>query len=379
MPMKNRLKNVHIHICGVNLNRLYRECQKQNICLSNINRIDYKNIQFDVSVASKKKLLNLAKNQNWQVKISKNYGFEFVKSILKFRFGIILGIIVFLVLNFVSGLFVWNIKIYGNSKVSSEQIINVLKNQNISVGKVVGLKQLQSIETTLSNSIADISLCSVIKKGTTIIVNIKEKLPSADIQSIGSAKDIIAPQNLTIISLSVSNGTALKKVGDSVKQGDVIVAGYVLDEAGNKIVCKANATILAKTWHSATKKYQKVKTITQRTGKKTTSSFLSIFGWKFNVKMPKTSYNLFEEEEKVTTLKNNFLPFKLHTKTTYQLCTKQVKQNFEADKDEVLKSCRAKAFKQVKEGQTVCKMFDVIDETLDSFVVTSYVEVTFNL
>ena len=114
--MENRLTNVHIHICGVNLNRLYRECQKQNICLSNINRIDYKNIQFDVSVASKKKLLNLAKNQNWQVKISKNYGFEFVKGILKFRFGIILGIIVFLVLNFVSGLFVWNIKIYGNSK-----------------------------------------------------------------------------------------------------------------------------------------------------------------------------------------------------------------------------------------------------------------------
>ena len=370
---------MHIHICGVNLNRLYRECQKQNICLNNINRIDYKNIQFDVDVASKKKLLNLAKNQNWQVTISKNYGFEFVKSILKFRFGIVLGIVLFFALNFVSGFFVWNIKIYGNSRVPAEQIINVLKSQNISTGRVVSASQLQNIEKILSNSITDISLCSIIKKGTTIIVNIKEKLQSADIQAINSAKDIVAPQNLTIVGLSVSNGTALKKVGDSVKQGDVIVAGYVFDDAGNKLVCKANATILAKTWHSATKQYQKVKTVTQRTGKKATSSFLSIFGWKFNVKMPNTSYNLFEEEEKVTTLKNNFLPFKLHTKTTYQLCTKQVKQNFEADKDAVVKSCSAEAFKQVRSGETVCKMFDVIDETADSFIVTSYVEVTFNL
>ena len=40
----------------------------------------------------------------------------------------------------------------------------------------VSVPNLQDIETALTNSIDSISLCSVIKKGTSVIVNIKENI-----------------------------------------------------------------------------------------------------------------------------------------------------------------------------------------------------------
>ena len=375
--MANRFKNIKVSLNGVNLSRIYRECKNANIEIFNVNRIDYKNIQFEIRARDKKKLQSIAKVQRYDYVENDNFGFAKLKNFFVHRFGIVVGIFLFFMLNFLSGVFVWDIKVYGNNLVSSQEILEVLHSQNVDVGKIVDAKNLANVETSLTNQIEKISLCSIIKKGTTIIVNIKEKLQIEDMEDEDG--DIVAPNNLTITELVVSNGTALKRVGDSVKKSETIVAGYILDANGNKVSCKANAVIKAKTWHTTTEIYQKQIEVGTRTGKSIKSSYMTLFGMKFEVRNPDITFERYEEEQVEKTITNNFLPFKMFQTTYFEVTTEKITQDFEKDRQSVIDRCRSKAYESVLENEIVANIFDVIEEEKDYFSVTSYVEVNFEI
>ncbi len=373
-----RIKRVRISLCGVNMNRIYRECKKHNIEMFNVDRKDYKSIEFDIDSKDKKLVKNIAKSQRYEFAEKQSYGFAKLKNFLKLRFGILIGAIIFVALNIFSGFFVWNIEIYGNQTVSNEEILNVLKEENIILGKQFANTPLSNVENAITNNLDRISLCSVIKKGTTIIVNVKEKLIAEDAENINGDNDIVALTNLTITELNVINGTALKKVGDSVKAGETIVAGYILDGSGNKISCNVNAKIKAKTWHTATEIYYKELEVSHRTGKKITNSYITFFDMKFNVKNRPNTFEYFEEESKKSIItKNNFLPFYMNTTTFYEIQKEKILQNFDQDKQNVIDRCQKLAYKKVNENETVTRIFETITEEEDRFIVTSYVEVVF--
>ena len=376
--MKNSFKYIHISLNGVNLSRIYKECKKNDIELYNIDRKDYKNIEFDIKNSHKKALKIIAKSQRYEYREDSNFGFLKLINFLKFRFGILIGVLFFVIANIFSSFFVWDIKIYGNRNVTNDEILQVLKNQNICVGGVYKSSNLENIETTLTNSIESISLCSVIKKGTSIIVNIKEKLDVDDIISINADSDIVATTNLTIIDLNVVSGTALKKIGDSVMAGETIVASYILNCRGEKVPCKANAKIKAKTWHTCSEEYYKTVEINTRTGRVIKNSYLTLFSMKFNSKNNKINFENYEEETKEILLtKNNFLPFKHHVSTYYEVVATQTTQDFEKDKQNVIERCQKNAYKQVSSKEEVTNIFDIITEQEDRYIVTSYVEVIF--
>lgn len=377
--MKNKLNLVHISLKGVNLNRIYKYCQKENIQLYDINRKDYKNIEFDINYKDKKHFYELVKMQNYEYLESQTQGANKIKNFLKMRFFLIFGAFLFIIFNIFSSFMVFDIKIYGNTRVEKSQIIEVLNSYNINIGKLINNQNFNFIETEITNNIDDISLCSIIKKGSTIIVNIKEKLKNDELEFISQGKDIVATKNFTITELVVANGTAKKKVGDSAKAGDVIVAGYVVDANGKKINCKASASIKAKTWLSATEIYPKQLELNVRTGKKITNSYFQLFGIKYPIKSNKNEFAFFEEEIQEDLIKNNFLPFKMYTTTYYEVTKQIVDQNFELDKQKILEKCQKQAYSKVVDTSLVSNIFDTITEENDCFVVTSYVEINLEI
>lgn len=375
MAKKSKLVRISLH--GVNLSRIYRECQNANITLFDIERKDYKNIEFDINAKDKKQIENIAKKQNYAILEHQNYGNAKITNFFKWRFGLLIGFLIFVVLNIVSNFFVWDIKIYGNQYVTNEEVLAVLQQNNISKGKIISGINPQKVENSLTDNLEKISMCSVIKKGTTVIVNIKEKLLASEAKNINGDVDIVAQTNLTITDLNVTSGTALKKVGDSVKAGEIIVAGYIEDSNGNKVPCNANAQIKAKTWHFSSETYLKQIEVKTRTGNKRINSKLQIFGMNFQVKNDNCDFENFEAETSEKYISNNFLPFKMLTTTYFEVTSQFVQQNFDADKQSVVEKCEKNALLQVKSDEVISKTFYVVDEKDDCFIVTSYVEVTF--
>jgi sporulation protein YqfD len=379
MTMLNDFR-VKVKLSGVNLNRIYKECASKNIKLFNIDRKDYKNIVFDVEKKNIPILKEIAKVQNFEFEIMKTYGFVKVISFLSKRIGLCIGAIAFLFLIIFNSFFIWNIKIYGLENISSGEIISVLNQCGIKSGTMFFGADFEDIEEKLLDNVEDISLCSIIKKGSTIIVNIKEKLSSDELTDSTNQTDIVANQNMTIKSISVVQGTAQKKVGDSVKKGEVIVAGYFVDTSGNSVPCKANAQITATVWFTETETYQKQKEVLTKTGKKIVSSHLEFLGMNFAVKNNQNTFECFEEETTTSQIfKNNLLPFNLVTTTYYEATKEIVSQNFSAEKDTIIQNLEQKAIQKVPVNLVVSKTFSTVVENENDFVITSYAEVDIEL
>lgn len=367
-----------VKISGVNLNRLYKECQKNNISLFDINRINYKNIEVDIDKKDLAKVKQICKEQNYSIDTLKSFGLVKLFSQLKSRIGIIVGCFIFIFLAILNSFFVWDIKVYGNSRIETSQIISILNKQGIKVGKTFAKFDSNLLENSILNQLEDISLCSVVKKGNCIIINIKEKLEAS--AEVNASNDVVAEQNMTIKSINVIQGTALKKAGDSVKKGEVIVAGYFEDINGTRRKCKANAVVSATTWFTSTETYQKIANKKTRTGKKCVESYFSIFKLKLPISKKQNSFKNFDSEENESyVFVNNILPVKKITKTFFEVEITPVKQDFEKDKESIVQRCKENAIKSVPQNLKVERTFETIAETEDAFVVTAYAEVNITI
>lgn len=370
---------VTVKLSGVNLNRIYKECLANNIKLYNIDRQDYKNILFDVSKKDLAQIKQIAKKQNYQLFVIKQYALAKLFSFVVSRIGILIGVAIFLFTSVFSSFFVWNVKIYGNTNVTNSQILDCLKQNGINVGSFFAGKDLQKIEENLIENLDQVSLCSIIKKGTSIVVNIKEKLDTEQLISTSSA-DIIATQNMTIKSLQVVQGTALKKVGDTVKAGETIVAGYFVDSNGNKISCRANAKISATIWFSKNYVYPKTKEVFERTNNKAVQSKLSFFGLDIAIKNQQNTFEFFDEQTTTNyVFNNNFLPIKICTTTFYQTKKVLIEQNFEQDKDKICKQLQDELLQQIPQNLRDVDISQTINENENSFSVSCYAQIDVEL
>lgn len=359
---------VRLKIYGVNINKLFKLLKKNEIEMFDIVRQDHKTLFFTTYCNKQKKLIALLSNMCYNISVVEYFGTKKVINFLSKRLGYVIGSIVFLISLVCSNFFITNINIYGTTTLSQSSITEFLKQEGISSGTFVSKIDTQNLSMLLSNQFEQISLVSVIKKGTTLIINIKEK------QSLDKAEDnfvdLIASKNGEVLEISVLEGTPNVKVGDTFKQGDVLISGSFLDIYGNRIECHAQGKIKAKIQYTAQIDFYNDQVIYQRTGKSLTNCSYSFLGWNFKNKNTPVEFEHFETEEYSTTLfKNNFLPIKAHYVKFFETTPVQIKQNFEEQKDTLLSQAKQTAKNLVPKNQEIINQFEEIVQLDDGYQV----------
>ena len=132
-----KTSSARVKIYGVNISKLYKLLKKNNIAMLDICRENYKTIYFTVSSYNLKKLFALLDKSCYTITVVEYYGTKKAIEFFKVRFGYIIGLAVFIVLMIMSNLFVSDIKIYGNNKVSSNEIYACLSLSGIKKGSVI--------------------------------------------------------------------------------------------------------------------------------------------------------------------------------------------------------------------------------------------------
>lgn len=164
-----------IKISGVNISRLYKLLKNKGINMVDICRQDYKTLLFSVKSSDVKKVFELTKNSSYKTEIVSYLGLKKFTEYLKKRFGYLIGVGIFLIVLVVSNLFVSDIKVYGLETINQTDIMLLLNQNGLYIGAKIYNQNTDEIGEILSSNFKQISLISVIKKGTCIIINIKEK------------------------------------------------------------------------------------------------------------------------------------------------------------------------------------------------------------
>ncbi len=153
----------------------------------------------------------------------------------KKRYGIPVGVFIFVAVLFVSKLFVWEISISGNDNITAESVEEQLSNAGFGVGTFIPSVDFYTLCNNFMQKTEDFSFVSVNMEGTTAVVEVRERKKIPPEEEI-KASNLVAKYDGQIESMTIYNGKTVVEKGTVVKKGELLVSGFLEKKYGFDIV-----------------------------------------------------------------------------------------------------------------------------------------------
>lgn len=192
------------------------------------------------------------------------------------RWGIIAGLLAAaLVWGYFSSVVV-TIDIQGNSAVCEEDILSALDTIGIRRGTPFREIDFPQSENKLRLLVGDIAWAGMHRTGHRLVVEVTEVNPKPDMLHSRIPCNILASHDAEIVRTSALDGMLMRKVGDYVLAGDMLISGVTTDDTGHTVLHHAMGTIIGK--YQVEETFTCGYTITEKvpTGRKHTRQLLHI-------------------------------------------------------------------------------------------------------
>ena len=344
--------------------------QVLSICPIHNIKTNEENFCFTISNKYKKNVEDILNKKNIKIinKQSKGLLSFFKRTIL--RLGVIIPICFFVILVFISNMYVFNYQILGNQRVTDGQVYEVLKANN-----VYGIINKKSIDKNKLEDallgIDSVSLVSIILKGNTLIINIKEKVYNPEFEEKNEFVPLISEHNGVITELNVIQGTPLVKVGQTVKQGQKLVAPYVMDTSGQQLAVKPMADIKADVFLTTISQEPNTKIQMVDTGNVYRNKTISLFGINLYNNSKECPYKNYRTETEIVNMGDNLiLPIKMNITKYYEQKEIVLENYFSNNKEQILLDCQQKTRQLITSCDIIKDEYNVVTTIADVNQIT---------
>ena len=218
---------VEVEIEGFFLERFMNLCLQNNIYIWGIERDGSTKIKFSIGINDFKRVKKVTKSVKYKLRIIKKIGIPFFIFKYKKRKILFFGITVLTcIIFFISG-FVWNIEILGVDEASKEINMQEIEKKNIKVGIRKNKINKNEIINQIRLNRNEFSWIGIEVVGTNLKIraNLADEKP--EIIDINENCNVIATKKAKVTKIYVQNGSANVKIGDEVKEGDILINGYI--------------------------------------------------------------------------------------------------------------------------------------------------------
>ena len=203
------------------------------------------------------------------------------------RKSLLVGFVIYILFLMVMNMFIWNIEIVGNSKINDDIIIGAYTELGVRAGMPKYKIDTYSLKEKLPMKILDVSWCSFNVEGTKLTINITE-VSEIDKSNKKIYSNIVASTDGIVKEIDIISGNKSIDVGDVVTKGEVLVSGA--PELNSQKFTFSKADIFAQTFKEININIPKMKTYHIRTGKSSSKSIISIFGFKLPLFLDKPHF-----------------------------------------------------------------------------------------
>ncbi len=245
-------------------------------------------------------ICEIAKQKSCFLNKFREGGFISILKKYRFRFGVILGLCVFILLMIVSNFFVWEVEVSGNIQLSDEQIFRVCDKFGLHSGNIVCNIDENQIEFELKREFPQIAWISINRVASKYFIEVSETKKKPDVVDQSIPCNIVAAFDGEILSVEPYGGLTLVKAGDVVTKNQLLVSGVHEIENGSEVIYShANAKIIAKVERNNEIKRAKCITRAQKTGEKQDKKTLLLFCFKIPITFEKIDEHAVQIEEYV--------------------------------------------------------------------------------
>ena len=318
---------LNIELEGYYIERFINTCISKNIFLWGIKRTKSTILFANIGAGDFKQAAKIAKKHGCRIKIKSKSGLPFI--VKKYKKRKIFFILLFLVIIGIYTLskFVWNIEITGNTKVDSNEILSALEEDGLKVGVLKSKVNTDEIINKIRYQREDIAWIGIELDGTNAIVKVVEADSKPEIIDENDFCNIIATKDAVIEKISAQNGTLMVKEGDTVKKGDVLIAGWMEGKYTGKNYVNANGEVKAKVTYSQSEKIEKKEIKREQTGKNENKYAIKFNNFKINLYKTLSKYEIYDTmytNKKIKLFSNFYLPIEVIKYTNYEVTETEI-------------------------------------------------------
>ena len=312
---------IQVEIEGFYIERFFNICAKEGIKLWGTRRKNSTSVITNIDLENFKKIRKISKKTQCKIKIKRKRGVPFF--IKKYKNRKVFVFLFFSLIAIIIGLsnFIWNIEVVGNVNISSDEIINELNDNGIRQGVFKYKIDTNKVIEKMRLKDDRISWIGIKIEGTNVRVSIVETLKKPEILDESEYCDVIAKKEGIITKISVTNGTALKQVGDVVENGEKLIGGWMEGKYTGDRYMHASGEVEAKVWYISEKEenyIQQEKIETQNTENKY-GIILNKKTINFYKRLSKfEKYDTIETKNKIKISNNFYLPIEFKKVTNYE-------------------------------------------------------------
>lgn len=232
------------------IERFLNEIRKNKLVIYGLCKTDEGKIRFAVYRYRLDKILSLADKCGMKYSIISEKGFALKLIRYRKRYGFFIGAAICLLVIFISSLFVWDIKVTGNEKLSEYDIISRLEKSGFRRGMLINKVEASKVENRFLTDLDEVSWMAINIKGTTAYVEIREIDKPPELLDTSEPSSIYAVRDGVIASVDDYMGYSVVEKGDTVSAGDLLVTGNYTDKYGVEYKLHSMAKVMAYTVHT---------------------------------------------------------------------------------------------------------------------------------
>jgi similar to stage IV sporulation protein len=241
--------NVRIRVECPYPERLVNICAQNDIEFWDLERFSPTTVHITMHPGGYRKLRSLSDKAGFEINQVKKTGVPFFLWKLRKRYILLSGMLLMLLTVWGLSLFVWELDVYGNEKVSSQEILEALDELGIGIGSFGPPIKSEAISNDMLLKIPELSWIAVNISGSHADILVRERISKPVIVDENAPMMVYALKSGIIAKMSVLEGARVYTVGDTVQAGDVIVTGVMDSIASGKRTVHAMAEVQARTWY----------------------------------------------------------------------------------------------------------------------------------
>ena len=249
-----RLIKGYIFFCaeGGFSERFINLCRINGISLWNVEN-DGVNVKAFTVLSELQGLEEAAKNSGMELKIIEKKGLKLFVNQHKWRFGVLIGLVILTAFfTYMTG-FIWEVEIVGNTSVNVETFTEELAEYGVKVGVRRDSIDIREVEKRLDDDYPEFAWISLNISGGKVQLQLRDA--EFEKTEIDHSKpfNIVAKKNGTVTLVKGYYGENVVKAGDSVGKGTLLISGIKTYSDGSENFFQAKGEVYART-HSVIEK-----------------------------------------------------------------------------------------------------------------------------
>ncbi|MDH6370115.1 hypothetical protein M2444_001893 [Paenibacillus sp. PastF-3] len=276
-PLSSLRGSVTLHVTGPQVERFINVISEAGIVIWDVRPAE--------GGASLKLLLNdfyvlrpILKKTGCRMHVTGRSGLPFLIARLWKRKFFGMGILVFGIMLFMLSTMVWSIRVEGNEKIASEDILAAARQEGVYPFQWIWrLDEPDKLSKGLLAQLPGVSWIGVQRTGTSIKIQVVES-KQPDIKPLLSQRHLISRTDAVVTEIYAEQGRPVVARNSRVKKGDILISGALGDEENVQYVV-AKGEVKGLVWHEYNIEVPLTTTNSSYTGDRKDRTYLVLGKW----------------------------------------------------------------------------------------------------